>query len=63
MYLEARETVVGGQKLGTKSYTIVMDYKESTTIEPGNTYYVRVGALSDASNARYNYAPAVSVEL
>ncbi len=63
MYLEARETVEGSQKLGTKSYTIVMDYKESTTIESGNTYYVRVGALSDASNARYNYAPAVSVEL
>lgn len=63
MYLEARETVIGGQKLGTKSYTITMDYKESTTIKPGNTYYVRVGALSDASNARYNYAPAVSVEL
>lgn len=63
MYLEARETVVGGQKLGTKSYTITMDYKESTTIKTGNTYYVRVGALSDASNARYNYAPAVSVEL
>ena len=63
MCLESRELVIGGQKVGTKQYTIVMDYKESTTIEEGNTYYIRVGALSDAVNARFNYAPPVSVEL
>ncbi|MBQ8838303.1 MAG: DUF3823 domain-containing protein [Bacteroidales bacterium] len=63
MALEAREIVLGGQQIGSKQYTITMDYKESTAIREGNTYYVRVGALSDAVNARYNYAPTVSVEL
>lgn len=63
MCQEYREIVLGGQQIGTKQYTITMDYKESTTIKEGNTYYVRVGALSDAVNARYNYAPPVSVEL
>ena len=63
MYLEAREIIVGGQNIGTKTYTMTIDYKESTKVKPGNTYYVRVGALSGAVNARYNYAPAVAIEI
>ena len=63
MYFEARETIVGGQTIGTKTYTMTIDYKESTKLKSGETYYVRVGALSSASNARYNYAPAVAVEI
>lgn len=32
-------------------------------VERGNTYYFRVGALSAAPSAKYNYAPAVQLTL
>ena len=60
---ESRELTIGGLKLDKETYTIVFDYSESAYVKPGRKYYVRVGAISDAPSARYNYAPAVEVEL
>ncbi|MCP2043579.1 DUF3823 domain-containing protein [Pontibacter sp. HSC-36F09] len=35
----------------------------SGSLKPGNKYYFRVGALVDAPEAKYNYAPPVLIEL
>lgn len=44
-------------------YEIVMDINNYNKISTGNSYYFRIGALSGASEAKYNYAPAVNVDL
>lgn len=35
----------------------------SGNLKPGNKYYFRVGALIDAPEAKYNYAPPVLIEI
>lgn len=44
-------------------YEIIMDISNSEEIKRGNSYYFRIGALSSASEAKYNYAPAINVDL
>lgn len=62
--VESRELTIGGMKLDAPAtYTIVFDYSESQFIRPGRKYWFRVGAISDAPSARYNYAPAVDLDL
>ena len=62
--VESRELTIGGMKMDNPTtYTIIFDYSESQYIKPGRKYWFRVGALSDAPSARYNYAPAVDLEL
>lgn len=44
-------------------YEIVMDISNYSKISRGNSYYFRIGALSNAPEAKYNYAPPVNVDL
>lgn len=44
-------------------YEISMDISKYDKISRGNSYYFRIGALSSAAEAKYNYAPAMNVDL
>lgn len=46
-----------------EEYQIVMDLSKEGVIKSGKSYYFRVGALSNAGEAKYNYAPAINVDL
>ena len=40
--------------------TITIDLAaNSSTLKPGNSYYFRVGAISNAAGAKYNFAPMI----
>lgn len=60
---DSREISAGGDPFTSKTFKIVFDYTESIDVKPGRSYYFRVGALAGEPNARYNYAPAVQIEL
>lgn len=45
-------------------YTLEIDLPSNITfLKPGGKYYFRVGALIDAAQAKFNYAPAVRIEI
>lgn len=44
-------------------YTLEIDLATNTSLQIGKEYYFRVGALIEASEAKYNYAPAVRIKL
>lgn len=45
-------------------YTLEIDLANNASrLKPGEQYYFRVGALMDAPEAKYNYAPAVRLTL
>jgi len=44
-------------------YEITMDISNYSQIKTGNSYYFRIGALSSAAEAKYNYSPAINVDL
>ncbi len=45
-------------------YTLEINLADHpNSLKPGNAYYFRAGALIDASEAKYNYAPAIRITL
>ena len=44
-------------------YTLTIDVNSQIDLREGNLYYFRIGALYDAPNARFNYAPAIAIQL
>lgn len=46
-----------------KEYEIIMDVEKENAIKRGNSYYFRIGALSNAGEAKYNYAAPINVDL
>lgn len=45
-------------------YTLEINLTDHpNTLKPGSAYYFRVGALIDAAEAKYNYAPAIRITL
>lgn len=44
-------------------YTLEIDLMTNSSLQSGKEYYFRIGALIDASEAKYNYAPAVRIML
>ncbi|WP_085537054.1 DUF3823 domain-containing protein [Massilibacteroides vaginae] len=49
--------------LGSTLYTLEIDLAANSSLQSGKEYYFRVGALIDAPEAKYNYAPAVRLKL
>lgn len=45
------------------SFTIDMNLDDFPTLSRGKTYYFRIGALVAIGGAKYNYSPAVAIEL
>lgn len=45
------------------SFTIDMDLNDFPALSRGKTYYFRIGALVAIGGAKYNYSPAVAIEL
>ena len=60
-YVEVRTNqTIGAVVLPTTVYTLKIDLTANTLLlKPGNQYYFRVGAISSASGAKYNYAPTI----
>lgn len=46
-----------------KSFTIDMNLADYKQLKTGKSYYFRIGALVAVGGAKYNYAPAVKVDL
>ncbi len=46
-----------------KALSIELDLNEHPELKSGKTYYFRLGALSGRGGAKYNYAPAIALEL
>ena len=44
-------------------YELSMDLSQTTGIEREHSYFFRIGALSSTSEAKYNYSPAVEIDL
>ena len=44
-------------------YELSMDLGQTTGIEREHSYFFRIGALSSTSEAKYNYSPAVEIDL
>lgn len=57
------EIPIGDNVTDDVYYTIEMDITRNTGLKSGRTYYFRVGALIDAPEAKFNYAPAVELSL
>ncbi|MCR6722169.1 MAG: DUF3823 domain-containing protein [Chitinophagaceae bacterium] len=55
------EVPVGSQVSPTQNFVVEMDIANNPQIKAGKTYYFRVGAVIDAPEARFNYAPAVEL--
>ncbi len=48
----------------TETFTITIDLAaNTTTLVPGQQYYFRIGALSSAGSAKFNYAPAIRITI
>lgn len=47
----------------SKEYSIELDLSVEKALLAGQQYYFRIGALIDASEAKFNYAPAVRIAL
>ncbi len=47
----------------TEEFTLVLDLSKSRDFDSAQSYFFRVGALIDAPEAKYNYAPAIRLEL
>lgn len=45
------------------TYTLEIDVPSNSNLKPGTSYFFRVGALYDAPEARFNYAPSVEIVL
>lgn len=63
VFQSAVEVPVGSQVESTQSFVVEMDITNNPQIKAGKTYYFRVGALIDAPEAKFNYAPAVELSL
>ncbi len=49
---------------GEETFTITIDLAaNSSTLLPGQQYYFRIGALSSAASAKFNYAPPVRITI
>jgi hypothetical protein len=59
----AVEIPVGATVSEDQSFTIEMDIVNNPRLKKGFTYYFRVGAVIDAPEAKFNYAPAVELTL
>lgn len=62
MKLAFVETTLNRVTTPTETFTITMDlngFKSWTQLREGEQYYFRVGAVSSATSAKYNYAPPV----
>lgn len=47
-----------------ETFTLTIDLSSNTnTLLPGKPYYFRIGALSSAGSAKYNYGPAVRITI
>ena len=57
------EIPVGATVSEDQSFTIEMDIANNSRLKKGYTYYFRVGAVIDAPEAKFNYAPAVELTL
>ena len=47
----------------TEEYELVLDVRTDKDFEAGKQYHFRVGAIIDADEAEYNYAPAVRLTI
>ncbi len=59
----AVEIPVGATVSADQYFTIEMDITNNNRLKKGFTYYFRVGAVIDAPEAKFNYAPAVELTL
>lgn len=58
-----RELVINAITTEDKAYSIDLDLSTEKALQAGQKYYFRIGALIDAPEAKFNYAPAVRIEL
>lgn len=59
----AVELPIGSTVSPDQSFTIEMDISTNQRLQKGKTYYFRVGAVIDAPEAKFNYAPVVELTL
>ena len=64
MKLVFAETTLNRVTTAGETFTVTLDMAAGSntswnTLRPGEQYYFRIGALSSATSAKYNYAPAV----
>ncbi len=58
------ETTLNRLATPTETFSITIDLAaNSATLLPGQQYYFRIGALSSAGSAKFNYAPAVRITI
>lgn len=57
------EQPVGSLVSPEQSFVIEMDIANNPRLQAGKTYYFRVGAVIDAPEAKFNYAPAIELTL
>lgn len=47
-----------------ETFTLTIDLAANTsTLQPGQQYYFRIGAMSSAASAKFNYAPALRITI
>jgi hypothetical protein len=57
--LVKKESNIGGPVDPSETYTLSINAGSEQDLVEGKPYFFRIGAVYDAPNARYNYAPAV----
>lgn len=57
------EIIAASKCYNPTTFTVDINLDEFPAIEEGKKYYFRAGALSSIGGAKYNYAPAVEIEL
>lgn len=63
MFTVAVELPVGERYKEPHPFTLTIDIPSQPKLQRGQTYFFRVGAQIDVAEAKYNYAPAVRLEL
>lgn len=64
MRIVASERVINAVTNANTVYTLEIDLtSNSSALKPGNQYFFRVGALINAPEAKFNYAPAVRIAI
>lgn len=61
--LVSTKTNINAVTNDVSQYRLEVNLEATRKLKPGKDYYFRVGALIDAPEAKYNYAPAVRISL
>lgn len=59
MSMVKKELTINSVTTESQIYSIELDLSAEKALKAGQKYYFRIGALIDAQEAKFNYAPAV----